>query len=103
MERKQNCWENKDCDRGPGSARENGTTVCPAAHETRLNGIHGGINAGRTCWVVAGTMCRGQVGGTFAAKFRDCQGCSFYDQVKQEEHPAFRLASTLIAELGTAE
>lgn len=82
MTDKKNCWEVMACGRGPG--RSNGN-VCPAAKEIRLNGIHGGLNGGRGCWVVAGTLCKGDVSGTFAKKMEDCFQCSFYRQVRGEE------------------
>ncbi|MDO9556573.1 MAG: hypothetical protein Q7J82_03195 [Coriobacteriia bacterium] len=67
--------------------------------EGRLHGTHCGRNAGRACWVVAGTMCDGDVAGAFAAKFRDCQQCPFYATVKEEEGSGFRLSSTLLVKL----
>jgi hypothetical protein len=103
MERKQNCWEFMGCGRGPGSARESGLSVCPSAREVALNGVHGGQGAGRACWIVAGTMCGGKVAGTYATKAKDCQACAFYLKVKEEEHPAFKLSSTLIAQRENAD
>ena len=99
MERKLNCWEYMHCGRESGGVRDSGVDECPAAQESMLHGTHGGQNAGRACWVVAGTMCRDAVSGTFASKFKDCKICPFYAQVKQEEHPAFKLSTTLLATL----
>lgn len=80
---KKNCWEIMNCGRGPDN--ENGD-VCPAAKETRLNSIHGGINAGRACWVVAGTLCDvGVPSGKFAEKMESCLVCPFYRLVRSEE------------------
>jgi hypothetical protein len=98
--RKQDCWEFMECGRGPGSAREAGVDTCPASRDSRLHGTHGGRNAGRACWVVAGTRCGDVVAGTFANKFSDCQQCPFYATVKREEHSAFRLSATLLSDLG---
>lgn len=96
---KVNCWEAKQCGRqkGGGKVREKG--FCPAAAEERLNGIHGGKNAGRSCWVVAGTLCQGEVQGSFAKKFENCEKCDFYLQVQKEEFPAFVYSSVLLAKL----
>lgn len=91
-----NCWETKKCGREPGGTRAGSLGVCPAATEKRLNGIHHGKNAGRTCWVVAGTLCGGAVAGTFAMKFDTCAKCAFYQAVKKEESPAFTLSSMLL-------
>ncbi len=68
MEKKLNCWEFKKCGREPGGTHANDLGVCPTTQEMRLDGVHGGINAGRSCWVVTGTLCRGEVQGTFAKK-----------------------------------
>jgi hypothetical protein len=79
----KNCWEVMRCGRGPGST--NGD-VCPAATETRLDGVHGGINAGRACWVIAGTLCVDVIAsGKFARKMETCFNCDFYRLVRKEE------------------
>lgn len=59
--------------------------ICPATMERRLNGAHSGMNAGRACWVVAGTMCGNRIQGTFASKFKGCRLCDFYIAVMKEE------------------
>lgn len=73
----QNCWEFKGCVK----------MDCPARFEKKLNGIHGGVNAGRACWVVAGTRCGkgGEPQGTYAHKHHDCMQCEFYLKVRKEE------------------
>ena len=71
------------CGRGPGSPPGE---ICPASTEARLNGIHGGVNAGRSCWIVAGTLCAdGMVAGKFAKKMETCFNCAFYRLVRNEE------------------
>jgi hypothetical protein len=97
--RKVNCWEYMDCGRGPGSGRGDRLAECPAARDRRLDGTHGGERAGRACWLSAGTMCRSTVTGTFASKFKDCQVCPFFLQVKKEEHPHFKVSPTAVADL----
>ncbi len=66
-----------------------GTDSCPAFSgangASKLDGIHGGKNAGRACWVVAGTRCGGKVQGEFALKAGNCMICDFYRQVAKEE------------------
>ncbi len=52
-----NCWEFKKCERQPEGRKAVERGVCPAAVEKRLDIFHGGKNAGRACWVAAGTMC----------------------------------------------
>lgn len=96
---KKNCWEAKKCGRQPGGKNVHQLGVCPATTETRLDGIHGGRNAGRACWVVAGTLCKAEVQGTFARKFERCEKCDFYIEVREQELPSFKLSSVLLAKL----
>lgn len=81
----KNCWEVKQCGRGPDSAGKDGRPVCPAAAPGKFDGINRGMNAGRFCWAVAGTFCNGQMQGRFARKFVDCLHCDFFQQVDLEE------------------
>jgi hypothetical protein len=97
--KKKNCWEFKKCGREPGGERVRELGVCPAAAEHRLDSVHGGRMAGRSCWVVAGTLCKGQVQGTFAMKFGSCETCDFYLAVREEEFPAFQFSSILLGKL----
>ena len=80
-----NCWEVKNCGRQPGGAKAGELGICIAAIETRTDGVNHGKNAGRCCWMVAGTLCGGQRQGIFAQKLENCMKCNFYMQVKTEE------------------
>lgn len=73
--------------------------VCPASTETRANGINHGKNAGRACWVVAGTLCKGKVQGTFAKKLEICLECDFYRRVWTEEKGQFCTDSHVLKSL----
>ena len=73
------------CGRGPKGRKTGKMGVCPAAMEKRLDKVHGGINSGRACWVVAGTFCGATVQGTFARKQVACRRCDFYKKVHHEE------------------
>lgn len=64
-----NCWEFKKCGREK-------TGDCPAVTK----------NLGRMCWIVAGTMCGGQVQGTFAKKYKNCLACD-YHKLAAAAHP----------------
>ncbi len=97
--RKMNCWEFTKCGRQPGGSHERDLGICPAAVEEKLNGVHGGTNAGRGCWVMAGTMCGGRVQGTFAKKFRNCEACDFYKAVKKEEGASYNFSIVLLNRL----
>jgi hypothetical protein len=92
---KLNCWEFHKCGRQPGGDEVSERGVCPAAVERKLNGVHGGINAGRACWVVGGTFCYGRVQESFAKKYDGCMQCDFYHKVKDEESSSFRLSAGL--------
>ena len=96
---KANCWEFKKCGREDQGAHISEFGVCPACKETKLNGIHGGINAGRSCWVVAGTMCGGYVQGSFARKEKNCLRCDFYNLVYEEELDDFQFMTKLYDKL----
>ncbi len=56
---KTKCWEKKNCNK----------TDCPAYMNT----------CGR-CWLIAGTMCGGDVQGIFALKYRSCTECEVYQE-----------------------
>ena len=94
---KLNCWEFKNCGRETGGARSHELGICPAAVETRLEGIHDGNCAGRACWTVSGTLCEGDVQGTFAKKYNNCKSCDFYLLVRNGEGPNFTLSATLLS------
>lgn len=96
---KQNCWEFKKCGRERGGSHEKELGRCPATLEARLDGNHDGTNGGRACWIIAGTLCKGEIQGTFAQKFGNCTTCDFYKLVKSEEFPSFKLSSELLAKL----
>ena len=82
---KLNCWEHKKCGRGPGGVNVQQLGVCPVTTANNLDTAHGGKNAGRACWVVAGSLCGGKVQGTYAEKLMNCWRCDFMNLVKQEE------------------
>jgi hypothetical protein len=86
---KLNCWEFHRCGRELGGEKIYDLGICPASTETRLDGIHDGISAGRACWVAAGTMCKGRPTGSFARKISSCEECSFYRSVMKEEGKMF--------------
>ena len=66
MNIKQNCWESKNCGRVQGGAKEEQLGLCPAYPD---HGIH--------CARVAGTLCGGEIQGTFATKLANCMHCAF--------------------------
>ena len=96
---KKNCWELKGCGREPGGKNVKELGLCPAASDDRLHGVHGGKNAGRACWVVAGTFCDGKVQGTFAQKYQDCALCDFFELVRKEEGSNYEISLVLLKKL----
>lgn len=92
---KTNCWEFKKCGREPGGAKAVELGICPASTEAKVNGLHGGKNAGRVCWVVAGTLCGGKVLGTHAEKEKNCVKCDFYNLIWKEEGKDFMRAGDI--------
>src|SRR5450755_4286455 len=63
----KNCWEIKKCGREQGGARVDELGICPAYP-----------NRGHSCWLVTGTLCGGEVQGTFAQKEMNCLQCEPY-------------------------
>ncbi len=94
---KPNCWEVKNCGRQPGGPKAKELGVCAASTEKRLAGTNGGINAGRCCWALTGTLCGGKVQGTFAQKVANCLACDFYKAVAKEEGKALLSTKEVLA------
>ncbi len=92
---KINCWDFKKCGRESNGTKAVELGICPASVEERLDGIHDGFNAGRTCWAVAGTLCGGKVQGTFAEKEKNCVECDFHKLVADEEFGNFKMSHSL--------
>jgi len=72
--------------------------ICPVTVEVRLDEMHGGKNAGRSCWVVAGRSAKAMFRG-LCQKYKNCETCDFYKQVKQEEAHQFVLSAELLSKL----
>ena len=101
--KKLNCWEFKKCGRESGGGKVRELGICPASTERLLDGMHHGENAGRSCWVVAGTFCGGAVQGSFAKKFENCEQCEFYAVVRKEEGLKFKMSTMLLVKLRGTE
>lgn len=97
---KLNCWEFNKCGREPGGEKANDMGTCPVTIERKLDGIHEGKNAGRACWIIVGTLCKGKVPETFFEKYRICVECDFYNKVREEEGIKFILAPFLLKKVG---
>jgi two-component system phosphate regulon sensor histidine kinase PhoR len=97
---KLNCWEVLECGREPGGSRESERGPCSAATDTTCDRINSGVNAGRFCWAVGGTLCGDPVRGTIKEKIEACRQCAFFRRVKYEEGCHFQ---TLRPGLGATE
>ncbi len=91
-----NCWDIRECGREIGGERAARMGVCPAAMETRLNGINRGKNAGRACWAVAGTFC-GVEPDSSVATDTGCEHCEVYSRVQAEEGHRFVGSALVLA------
>ncbi len=96
MSEKENCWEFMKCGRERRGEHALEFGVCPAYTERKLDGVHGGENAGRACWAVAGTYCAGKVQGTFAEKETTCLDCDFHKKIRHEEFENYMMAKELL-------
>ncbi|MEH6472889.1 MAG: hypothetical protein V7752_16740 [Halopseudomonas sp.] len=97
----QNCWEFQNCGRQPDGHSVKELGACPVPVEGRVDGTNKGVNAGRACWAVAGSLCKGEVQGTFANKLMDCGDCKFAHKVMDEQKDNFTNAKQILAKLHT--
>ena len=84
---KLNCWEFMGCGLHANSDHlciDEGA-CCPVSFAKQLNGLHGGQKAGRSCWLVLRTLCRGTRQETLRQKQEICSSCDFYSLVADEE------------------
>jgi len=86
---KKNCWELIFCGREPNGIKVGELGVCPAATNTRHDKKNGGINGGRYCWKIVGTMCGGILQGEWSKKINDCYACKFFQHVEKQEGADF--------------
>lgn len=96
---KLNCWEFMNCGKGPDEHYKEGESPCPAATASEADGIHDGMNGGRSCWVITGTHCQSLNDGRPSDKFSQCVECAFYNLVISEEGENFRWVGELVDEI----
>ena len=96
---KQNCWEFFKCGRQPGGDKVAELGECPVAYSFITHRVNNGINGGRACWAVAGTLCGGQIQGSFADKVKGCASCEFFHIVKREEGENFTKAQDILIKI----
>jgi anti-anti-sigma regulatory factor len=81
-----NCWEYTKCGREPGGVNQEELGTCPASVYESSNGENKGLNAGRICWSIEKTPCKGPDN-----DFGNCLRCDFYKIVREEEINTFKL------------
>jgi hypothetical protein len=91
-----NCWLFMKCGRQVNGSKVSELGVCPASTERRLHGVNNGLNGGRACWALAGTLCGSKVQGTYAMKMHNCLECEFYQLVRKEEGVNFQGGGEII-------
>jgi len=64
----ETCWVLMECGREEGGRNEGLLGECVASKE----------GLGHSCWIIAGTLCRGRVQGTFAEKKGICIHCQVF-------------------------
>lgn len=91
-----NCWEYMNCGREFGGQNTESLGVCSVLINDALDGTHNGKQAGRCCWIVAGTLCNGTIQGSYASKRESCRNCEFYKLVKTQEKNKIKSQSELL-------
>ncbi|MCF6290238.1 MAG: hypothetical protein L3J03_04485 [Desulfobacterales bacterium] len=84
-----NCWEYRNCGREPGGRHAAASGVCSAATYAEADGFCGGKNGGRSCVYITGTLCAGDVSGSYPGKLKDCLACDFYRLLEEQHGPDF--------------
>lgn len=63
-----NCWEFMKCGREFGGDKMDELGICPAWPSN-----------GQKCAYLVGTLCGGEIQGTFSMKIESCKECPFYN------------------------
>ena len=82
---KKNCWEVRNCGREPGGHNVGDLGLCAAATTKIMDGVHGGENAGRACWIVVGSKCGNETISAAEKRRTTCMACDFYHMVQLQE------------------
>ena len=80
-----NCWEAKECGREPGGKNVELYGLCSVPEETACNGLNGGENGGRSCWLWRETACTEIMKKSSVQNIRECRECNFYIAVKKTQ------------------
>lgn len=88
---KSNCWDIARCGRQPGGENVGQDGVCKVSTNEYYDGTNGGINAGRCCWRVSGTLFGGDGKCQMLNSISSCNECEVYAIVLHEEGMRLRL------------
>ena len=84
---KLNCWEFKKCGREPGGRNILQYGVCSIPVAIDCDGINGGKNGGRACWLWRELACVKIMQKCSVQEIRECRECDFYLFVKKKRVP----------------
>ncbi|MCI5137283.1 MAG: hypothetical protein D3922_02440 [Candidatus Electrothrix sp. AR1] len=93
MDKKLNCWEFKKCGREPGGRNVSQYGVCSIPVAIDRDGINGGKNGGRACWMWRELACIKIMQKCSVQEIRECRECDFYLSVKKSRSPHDSLIS----------
>jgi len=85
MARRMNCWEFMKCGRELNGERAKESGVCPAASYPYADGLNGGTNGGRICWIIVGSYSCHTGKTSLSQRNVLCFDCEFHRKVLSEE------------------
>jgi len=85
MNKKDNCWDYMKCGKGPDENGKNKFIMCPVVFHEAANGLNGGVNGGRLCWLVASKKKYGEMKHLNQKRTDPCFFCEFHYKVMAEE------------------
>jgi hypothetical protein len=74
MKEKLNCWDLKKCCK----ETDNSNNIFQVKKELNADGLNGGINGGRVCWIIMESHCKQKAQNA-------CFQCEFHYKVMAEE------------------
>ena len=82
---KHNCWEFMKCGREEGGVNSEESGICPVAADSFADGLNGGSNGGRICWVIAEELPEGSLSCKGSKHTSACFSCEFKYKVMNDE------------------
>jgi hypothetical protein len=79
-----NCWEYKKCGREPGGKYVEKYGICLVAIEKNCDGLNGGKNGGRSCWLWRESACAKIMKKSSIQNIRECRACAVYNSIKSK-------------------